>query len=276
MSLSPDGSQVAFSVAHSTEGTHIHVKRLPDGPVSKLTFEGTVNLRPTWSPDGSEIIWMSDRTGIMSVWRKRADGSQEGTQLLVQDRPVWEAFWSRDGEWLIFRTDDLAPGNGDILARRTSGDTSVVELVATAFEETSPALSPDGRWLAYASEESGTKQIYVRPFPDASQARWQVSVNGGWEPVWSNDGTELFFRDAEGMKVASVATAPTFSVEAVRPLFPLSDDYLSNDNHRFYSVSPDGQRFLMIRYLPVELGENVSGRDLVLMENWLAEIDQRD
>ena len=276
ISLSPDGSHIAFTVSEDGGGIHNYVKRLPDGPVSKLTFEGTINVRPTWSPDGSEIMWASNRAGGMTVWRKRADGSQAATQVLSRDRPVWEAFWSPDGEWLIFRTDDLARGSGDILARRTSGDTSVVELVATNFEETAPALSPDGRWLAYASSESGIKQIYVRPFPEVSQARWQVSVNGGWEPVWADNGSELFFRDAEGMKVARYTAAPTFRVEAVRPLFPLTDAYLANDDNRFYAVSPDGQRFLMIRYLQVEINEDMAARPLILMENWYSELGRRE
>lgn len=276
LSLSPDGSRVALAVPEVGAGTHIFVKRLPDGPASKLTFEGSVNIRPTWSPDGSEILWASNRTDTMTIWRKRADGSQGASKLLTEDRPVWEAFWSRDGEWLIFRTDDLAPGSGDILARRTSGDTSVVELVATPFEETSPALSPDGRWLAYASTESGVKQIYVRPFPDVSQARWQVSVNGGWEPLWANGGTELFFRDGEGMKVASVATTPTFSVEAVRPLFSLSDAYLWNDDSRYYAVSPDDRQFLLVRYVQIPELEDFKAGSLVLMENWYSELRQRE
>ncbi len=156
------------------------------------------------------------------------------------------------------------------------GDGEPQYLLTSPADECCPNFSPDGRWLAYASTESGVKQIYVRPFPDVSQARWQVSVNGGWEPLWANGGTELFFRDGEGMKVASVATTPTFSVEAVRPLFSLSDAYLWNDDSRYYAVSPDDRRFLLVRYVQMPELEDFRAGSLVLMENWYSELRQRE
>jgi serine/threonine-protein kinase len=273
LSISPDGRRVALSVADPGTGqSHVVVKQLPTGPASRLTFEGTQNIRPAWSADGSEILWVSNRSGTQTIWRKRADGSQQASELLASDRPVWEALWTPDGEWLVFRTDDLAPGQGDILARRTSGDTADVELVATPAEETSPTVSPDGRWLAYASDESGVKQIYVRPFPDVTAGRWQVSVNGGWEPVWAQSGRELFFRDADGMNVAELSTADGFRIDGLRQLFPLSDAYLWNDDHRYYGVTPDDQQFLFLR------SDNVFSADelqaIVLVENWFEELQR--
>jgi serine/threonine-protein kinase len=146
-------------------------------------------------------------------------------------------------------------------------------LVATPAEETSPTLSPDSKWLAYASDETGEKQVYVRPFPDVSRGRHQVSVNGGWEPTWARSGTELFFRDAEGMKAAAVSTTGGFTVERVESLFPLSSAYLLNDDHRYYGVTPDDQRFLFLRSQQGdELGTITT---LVLVENWFEEIEGR-
>jgi serine/threonine-protein kinase len=271
LSISPDGTRFAFSVVDpGGDGSHVVVKQLPTGPASRLTFDGSQNIRPTWSVDGSEILWVSNRSGRQTIWRKRADGSQEARQLLASDRPVWEALWTPDGEWLVFRTDDLAPGRGDILARRTSGDTTDVELVATPAEETSPTVSPDGRWLAYASDESGAKQIYVRPFPDVTAGRWQISINGGWEPTWAHNGRELFFRDREGMNVAVVSTTDGFRIDGVRQLFPLSSEYLTNDDHRYYGVTPDDQRFLLLRSEAGSLAADIEA--IVLIENWFEEL----
>ena len=271
LSISPDGTRFAFSVVEpGGDGSHVVVKQLPTGPASRLTFDGSQNIRPSWSVDGSEILWVSNRSGRQTIWKKRADGSQGAQELLASDRGVWEALWTPDGEWLVFRTDDLAPGRGDILARRTSGDTADVELVATPAEETSPTVSPDGRWLAYASDESGAKQIYVRPFPDVSAGRWQVSINGGWEPTWAHNGRELFFRDRAGLNVAVVSTADGFRIEGVRQLFPLSEQHVSNDDHRYYGVTPDDQQFLFLRSEVGSLSADIEA--IVLIENWFEEL----
>jgi serine/threonine-protein kinase len=276
LSLSPDGTQLAVNtISEGGAETHVFVKRLPDGPASRLTFEGGQNIRPTWSPDGRHLLWVSNRSAKMEVWRKRADGSQ-GAELLVSvQRSVFEGMISPDGEWIIYRTDDVAAGSGDILARRVTGDTSEVELIATVFEETSPNLSPDGRWMAYSSNESGHKEVYVRPFPNVHDGRWQVSVNGGTEPLWAHSGRELFYWSRDGeMVAAQVETDPTFRVGTRQVLF--QDPalvYMKNDDHRHYSVSLDDRRFLVSR--PVEVAQVTSEGELILIENWLEELKQR-
>ncbi len=276
LSLSPDGTQLAINtIAEGSAEAHVFVKRLPDGPASRLTFDGNQNIRPTWSPDGRYLLWVTNRSGKMEVWRKRADGSQGAELLVAVERSVFEGLLSPDGEWIIYRTDDVAAGSGDILGRRVTGDTSEVELLASQFEETSPALSPDGRWLAYSSSESGRKELYVRPFPDVGEGRWQVSVDGGFEPVWAHSGRELFYWNVAGeMVAAEVETEPTFSVGTRRVLFRDSTFvYAKNDDHRYYAVSPDDRRFLMLR--PVEVAEATSDGELILIENWLEELKQR-
>lgn len=135
------------------------------------------------------------------------------------------------GEWLLFRTDDLAAGRGDIYGRRLTGDTTTVPLVTTPFEETSPKPSPNGRWLAYASNETGRKEIYVRPFPNTDGGLWQVSIDGGTEPIWSQDGNELFFRTLAGdVMTAQVETENGFVVGERRRLFRMVGAFLNDDN----------------------------------------------
>src|SRR5690348_4195400 len=111
------------------------------------------------------------------------------------DRAAQEVTWSPDGHWLVLRTDNGTAGAGDLVGVRVGGDTTPVPLVATGFTEQEPAISPDGRWLAYASNESGANEVYVRPFPATTAARWQVSTGGGEAPRWSSDGRELYFYD---------------------------------------------------------------------------------
>ncbi len=276
MSLSPDGTQLAVNtIAEGSAETHVFVKRLPDGPASRLTFDGVQNVRPTWSPDSRHLLWVTNRSDKMEVWRKRADGSQ-GAELVVSiERSVWEGMISPDGEWIVYRTDDVAAGSGDILARRVTGDTTEVELIATVFEETSPALSPDGRWMAYSSAESGRKEIYVRPFPNVHDGRWQVSVDGGTEPLWAHGGRELFYWGRSGeMIAAQIETEPTLRVGTGRVLFQDSAfAYTRNDDHRYYAVSLDDRRFLLSR--PLEVAEATSEGELILIENWLEELKER-
>ncbi|MEJ2678309.1 MAG: protein kinase, partial [Gemmatimonadota bacterium] len=242
LDLSPDGMRAAVSLTDSASGrSDLYVFRLPHGPATRLTFNGTSNIRPTWSSDGQKILYVSDADGKMEVRMRRADGSGQPVRVVASDRPIFEALWSPDGKWIVFRTDDVAAGSGDILAVRADEDATVVPLVATDAEETGPAPSPDGHWLAYASNATGRKEIYVRPFPDVQNGLWQVSTDGGSEPRWSRDGRTLFYRNATGtMMGATVETEPTFSVGARTALFD-ARPYLANDDNHYYALAPDGR-----------------------------------
>jgi len=164
----------------------------------------------------------------------------------------------------VYRTDDDAgAGRGDILAIRPGVDSVPTTLVATPAEETGPAISRDGRWLAYAADETGRKEIYVRPFPKTDDGKWLVSTNGGIEPAWAHSGRELFYRDASGNLVAvSFATSgATFEVRERRVLFS-ARKYWTNDDHRWYDVTPDDQRFIMI-----DPGFTFASADLIQIGN---------
>ena len=137
-------------------------------------------------------------------------------------------------------------------------------LAATPAEETGPAVSWDSKWLAYASDESGRKEIYVRPFPNTGDGKWLVSINGGSEAAWARSSRELFYRDASGNMVAATVRARDGSFEVLdRQILFNAGAYIQNDDHRYYDVSPDGERFFMVDY-----GAAGGAGDLIMVTNF--------
>ena len=267
--LSRDESRIAVSILTAV-GRHVWIKPLDGSPASRLTFAGAVNLRVAWTLDDQSVMFVSDRSGESLLYQKRADGATAAIRIpLYDERPVFGIEPSRDGSWLIFRTDNQAPGRGDILAV-ARGDTVPVELIATPAEEVASTLSPDGRWLAYTSDESGRREVYVRPFPNVSDARRQVSTSGGSEPLWAHSGRELFYRTSDNNLIAvQVVRDPAFSLGTQRRLFSVMR-YKPDAFHRAYDVARDDQRFLMIRQ---EVGEDEG--ELILVLNWLEEVKRQ-
>ncbi len=189
-------------------------------------------------------------------------------RTLVAYSQIWEGLYSSDGTWLVFR--DGALGLADIYAIRPGVDSVAVPLEVTEFQERSVSLSPNGRWLAYVSDRSGRDEVYVRPFPDAGASLQHVSAEGGVEPVWAHCGGELFYRNGANEMVAVQFTeAPTFATVREDVLFSM-DDYLTSNGSPMYDVSPDDQRFVMLR-TDAEFGYT----ELILVENWFEELRQR-
>jgi len=186
---------------------------------------------------------------------------------------VQEVEWTRDGKWLVMRTDNGNAGAGDLVGKRMQGDTTPVVLVASPFTELNPAVSPDGRWLAYTSNESGNNEVYVRPFPNTNDGRWQVSTAGGRAPRWSRDGKELFFVDRSGSMVsAPIAPGPTFSVGALRPLFNTAG-FALDDFHQAYDISPDGRSFIIAA--PRQITATARPPQLVRVDHWFRDLEAR-
>ena len=221
--LSPDGRRLAIGLFTSS-GDDIWIKALPMGPLSRLTFDSTFEERPRWSPDGKFVTYIVD--GAFALRQRPADGTGREETLLTTKAPLLEGFWSWDGQWLVVRTGGGAGGVGqrNIIALRPGVDSAPTELLATSgFDESAPALSPDGKWLAYASDETGRTEVYIRPFPNVDDGKWQVSSNGGQAPLWAHSGRELFYVDAErNMMVAPMPTGPSQLGARVR-LFKLRD-----------------------------------------------------
>jgi Tol biopolymer transport system component len=271
MSLSPDGTRLAVAIAGEPT-SDIWIKQLNHGPLSRLTFEEFLKYRPVWSPDGRTVTYIADPgNSNAALYRKRADGSGDAERLLGSDKSLAEALWSRDGQWLVVRT--TLPSR-DIQAFRPGVDTTLTPIVATPrFEERAPTLSPDGRWIAYQSDETGKSEIYVRPFPRAGEGRWQVSTAGGEEPLWSHAGAEIFFRAASGeMMTVPVVTNPTFSASVPAPLFQ-ARPYARSLSYRAYDVSPDDRRFVMLR--PAADSVPTPARQLVVVDNWIEELKSK-
>jgi hypothetical protein len=199
----------------------------------------------------------------------RADGTGAPQLLFSSSYNFGQALQSREGRWLVLRRVINERGNGDIFGVKL-GDTTLVPLLTTPAREVSPALSPDGRWLAYSSSESGTAEIYVRPFPEVASARWQVSTSGGSEPLWAHSGRELFYLNGRREMVsAEIRTSPDFVVDQQRVLFPAAS-YSSGGVFPLYDVTPDDRRFVMVR------GVTAAGEsELILAENWLEELEAR-
>ena len=263
--LSPDGKWLAVARVANAEPLNIWIKRLDRGASIKLTLEGNDNSGPAWTPDGRSVTFSSaPATGATDLWTERADGGPPAVMQLHEKRNLYNAGWSPDGKWLIFRTDVASPGSGDILAIRPGIDTAPVPVVATTLTEMSPSLSPNGRWLAYVSNETGEDEIYVVPFPNTSAAKWAISAGGGTEPLWSHRGSELFYRAASGDLVAvAINTNPRFSLGRSAALFPAAG-FTSLRFGPQYAVAPDDRRFLMIRAGTPD--------KLIVVENWFEEL----
>jgi serine/threonine-protein kinase len=272
LALSPDGRRAAVSSGTTNGGLNIWVKQLDRGPFTRLTFGGQ-DRRPTWSPDSKLVAFVRDTGNNSIVLVHPADGSGPDRLLARLDRKVQEIEWSRDGQWLALRTDNGEAGAGDIVGVRTSGEGAPVGLVTSPFTELHPALSRDGRWLAYASNESGTNEVYVRPFPNTSGGRWQVSNGGGYEPRWSADGRELFFLDA-GLRLvaADVRAGAAFAVGGLRPLFSTAS-YFNENFHQSFAIAPDGRSFYFMRSARSSQGSRAP--QIVRVDNWFTDLRAR-
>jgi eukaryotic-like serine/threonine-protein kinase len=270
-SLSPDGRRLLVGMA-TDAGDDIWVKELPRGPLSRVTFDSMPEYRPRWAPDGRHFLYGAFGSG--NVMRARADGT--GTPETLLDLPVgvYEFILSRDERRLLFRSGGTVGlvGARDISYVELGVDSQPRPLVASpAFDEAAFALSPDGRWLAYESNETGRTEIYVRPFPNADSTKWQVSTSGGRMPVWARSGRELYFVSAAREMIAvGVTAAPAFRVEGRRALFRLRDDIYvpEGENYTPFDVAPDG-RFIMARRVRAEAG---SVAPLIVVDNWFTEL----
>ena len=186
------------------------------------------------------------------------------------DRVIITAEWSRNGDWLVISAG--SPGSDDILAFRPGVDSTPIPIVASPFHEFEPALSPDGRFLAYVSDESGQREIYLRPFPNTDDGKWLISGGGGIEPAWSADSRELFFRDLTGQNihVVDLTRGPSSALRTTTVDLPRDKDYEVNSRNRLYDVGPDG-RFAMIQRAG---GGDVSG-DLIIVQNFFRELEEK-
>ena len=242
--LSPDGSRLAFK-REGLDGrsASIAVYSFANATISAL---GTVGQRPEWTPDGTRVFYHSARVDVKAptglLWQP-ADGSGApsvlGRQTTRADGSIYSAVMSPDGAWLLYRTQG---GDGLTVVRLDGAEPSRV-FVEAGQSATMPRFSPDGGWVAYVAGETARREVYMRPFPGPGPVI-TVSSGGGTEPIWSRDGTQLFYRKGRQMMRAGIERTPRFGVVARTPMF--EGNYLASPNYAQYDVAPDG-RFLMLR-----------------------------
>lgn len=261
--LSPDGKRLAIQVASANDDIWIY--EFERGTFLRLTLNGS-NIGPVWSPDGKRVVFGSFRDGRFGLFWKAADGSGAEERLTTASPGTFQAAesWSADGKALLVG-EWSATDQGDIWILPLEGERKPEPFLRTPFSEFFSSFSPDGRWIVYTSDESGRYEVYVRPYPGPG-GKWQVSTEGGEEPVWSANGQELFYRNGEKWMVASVQTKPDFRAQTPRLLF---ENYFINVPGLSHYVSPDGQRQVMIQPVGQETPKQIN-----VVLNWFEELKQ--
>jgi eukaryotic-like serine/threonine-protein kinase len=264
--LSPDGRQIA--VAITEQESHLWLYDLARQTLTRLTFEGSTNGNPTWTPDGKRIAFSSNRDGAINIFWQLADGSGGLERLTTSQYLHAPASWSPDGQLLAFF--EVNPTTQRDLWVLRMSDRKPQPFLRTELDEAVPQFSPDGRWLAYISNETGRHEIYVQSYPGPG-GKWQISTEGGTEPAWNRNGRELFYRSGDKMMAVEIATQPGFTAGSPRMLFEGGYETAPFPSTN-YDVSPDGQRFLMIK--PSEAGEAAPTQINVVL-NWFEELKQK-
>ena len=273
MKLSPDGRRLALRTFKANDD--IHILDMASGTAPRFTFEGGDEQSPVWTPDGSRVIYSSARGAPASIYWKAADGSGTPHLLSKAEHPRHPSAISPDGKFLLFTEEHPATRRDLWLMPLEDGSaTQPRPWIQTAFDEMTPSFSPDGRWVTYASNESGETQIFVARFPDGSMRR-QISTSGGAQPIWAANGREVFFRrhtgDGDRMQVMAVgvATEPTLSASPPHVLFEgmHSDPDVTDP---VWAVMPDGKHFLVLRPPLVE-----PVRQIQVVLNWFEELKRR-
>ena len=266
--LSPEGTRIALDVRD--QQNDIWIWDLQRQTMTRLTFDPGADNSPTWTPDGRRIAFVSSRSGGPEAYWQTADGTG-AAELLggSTDLVGTPTSFSPDGTRLLF---DSGGAPSDVGVLSIDGARRTVLLLRGAYGERNPEMSPDGRWLAYESDESGRDEIYVRPFPNVDGGKWQVSVDGGTRPLWERDGRELFYYTAaRGVMAVPVRTGTTFAAGTVTVVFGGSA-YSVPISRRMYDVSSDGRRFLMIKQAPTTGERAAAPVQLVVVQNWLEEL----
>jgi serine/threonine-protein kinase len=269
--LSPDGTRLALEVtAGASDGGDIYVLTMGDSVSVRLSRQG-INTYPVWSRDGRHVAYSRLLDGERDLAWQPADGSGRAETLLRRPGDQFELEFAPDGH-LIVREGNATGSVAalDIVSVAPGGGSAQPFAADPKAAERAHRLSPDGRWLAYVSDENGREEVFVRPYPDAGTgAQWQVSDNGGTEPVWAHSGRELFYKSQNVLFSAEVRTTPGFALGARRRLFSVTG-YVNNLFHARYDVLPGDTSFVMFG-----LGTAEQGVRTVMVEGWLEELRRK-
>ena len=259
--VSPDGGRVVVDISY--QGSRdIWVLDLEQGTLTRISFEGDAN-DPVWMPDGRRVCYATGKSGTRGVFCRNIDGAGEADSIHVGDDEFTAGVWLPSADSLVLISQSVETLYD--LWLHAPGGSALRPLLSSSFSEGFPAVSPDGKWLAYVTDESGRNEVYVRSL-SSEGGRVQISRDGGQEPAWSRDGRELFYVETGGggsrMIAAAVQTQPSLRVASRVPLFEASD-YERAAPHANYDVHPDG-RFLMIR--------RAAASEVVIVQNWHMEV----
>ncbi len=267
--LSPDGRRLAVTV--QDDNTDVWVSELALGTLRRLTTDPASDFYPLLTPDGERVVFSSQREGPWGLFSMAWDGTGEAERLMViEDSSIISPYgWSADGA-LLFEYGAVTAA-ADIGVLPVDGDGTWEPLLATEADERAPAVSPDGRWIAYDSNRTGTREVYVQRFPELGGEQL-ISRGGGTYPAWSPDGRELFYqRPGTGLMVAPVEPGPNLRVGIAETLFDVGT-YYDLGVSRSWDVSPDGQQLLMVR-LGSGVTTDADGQpEIILVQNWFEEL----
>ncbi len=272
LALSPDGRRLA--IRRSTEaGDDIWIKELDRGPLRRLTTAPEIDRRPRWTSDGSAVLFVSNRTGSYAVYRREANGITDAEPVFSYEGGVLEVVPTPREDVLVVRVGGLAGTANlrDLLVLGPGSDMLPSVLADDPQDEMSPAVSRDGRWVAYVSNETGRYEVYVRPFPDAAGGKWTVSIDGGRTPIWGPQG-ELYYVNSreEFVHVTTQESDAGFNVTEREVLFSFTSLGLATDEFvPLHDISPDGRRFVALRAVGAA-GDDV--QQLVVVENFFEEL----
>jgi serine/threonine-protein kinase len=272
--VAPDGVRIAVSAADQDSDIWIWDTRRRT--LTRLTFDSSIDTGPLWTADGSRIIFSANRGGTNNLFWRRADGTGTDERLTSGVSSQYPTAITRDGSTILGMTSDIMRWKIDAGQRRSGersdgGSSPPEPLLRTPFREANPALSPDERYVAYQSNESGRFEVYVRPYPNINDGRWQVSTGGGTRPLWAPNGRELFYVGEDGslMAVPVQTSGATFSAGSPTQIIktPYADAAPLLD--RSYDIAPDGKRFLMIKDVA---GDTSTPVGIVVVQNWVEEL----
>jgi hypothetical protein len=268
--LSPDGTRVALDIRD--QDNDIWIWEFARKTLTRLTADPALDSNPVWTPDGRRIAFSSARAGVQNLFWQAANGTGAVERLTTNLAQQLPTSFSPDGKTMIFMEMNTKTG-GDLMQLHLDGSPKAEPLIQTNFGESNGEVSPDGRWIAYQSNESGQNEVYVRPFPKVDGGRWQISTGGGSLPVWSRNGRELFYYDPNtAMMAVPVQTSPGFSAGNPSKLF--GGRWYALQAGRTYDPSPDGQRFLMIK--DTALGDqNTPSAPINVVVHWTEELKAR-
>jgi eukaryotic-like serine/threonine-protein kinase len=265
--ISPDGTRIALDVRD--QDLDIWIWDTPKQTLSRFTFDQGLDENAVWTPDGKRIAYSSFLAGTASVYWQAADGTGVAESLSAEPNPRVPWAFTPDGRSLVIRESNLKTGI-DLAILTTDGRRVITPLIQQPSNQTNADLSPDGKWIAYQSNESGRDEVYVHPFPSVAAGRWQISTDGGTRPVWARNGRELFYLDGMLRLVAvPVQMSASFTTGSPAILFDLPSTPTATA--RTYDVAPDG-RFLVIKFPQNDKSSTAPALNVVL--NWTDELER--